>query len=130
MHRLELVGRGHLQQGDGEQPGSGRWSVRRPHDSNKSSRLYLLTFVPVVGWIIVHIRAVLPSNPYARQDDDSDDLPTPTNKKAAAFQGGPGFSCPGRSHRPSSSPCPRASDRSYRATPRIRGHHRRSRAET
>lgn len=61
-------------------------TVRRLHDSNKSGWLYLLTLVPIVGWIIVLILAVLPSNPDGQQYDRPDDVPTPTNNRGPAFR--------------------------------------------
>ncbi|MBW4041078.1 MAG: DUF805 domain-containing protein [Acidobacteria bacterium] len=44
-------------------------SVRRLHDANLSGLLYLLVFVPSVGWLIVTVLTVLPSNPDGRRFD-------------------------------------------------------------
>jgi uncharacterized membrane protein YhaH (DUF805 family) len=43
--------------------------VRRLHDANLSGLLYLLTFIPSVGGLIVLILHVLPSNPAGRRFD-------------------------------------------------------------
>jgi uncharacterized membrane protein YhaH (DUF805 family) len=44
-------------------------SVRRLHDANLSGLLYLLCLVPSVGWLIVLVFSVLPSNPEGRRFD-------------------------------------------------------------
>lgn len=44
-------------------------SVRRLHDANLSGLLYLLTFIPSVGGLIVLVLHVLPSNPEGRRYD-------------------------------------------------------------
>lgn len=44
-------------------------SVRRLHDANLSGLLYLLTFIPSVGGLIVLILHVLPTNPDGRRYD-------------------------------------------------------------
>lgn len=44
-------------------------SVRRLHDANLSGLLYLLTFIPSVGGLILLVLHVLPSNPEGRRYD-------------------------------------------------------------
>jgi len=44
-------------------------AVRRLHDANLSGLLYLLTFIPSVGGLIVLVLHVLPSNPAGRRYD-------------------------------------------------------------
>jgi uncharacterized membrane protein YhaH (DUF805 family) len=44
-------------------------SVRRLHDANLSGLLYLLTFIPSVGGLIVLVLHVLPANPEGRRYD-------------------------------------------------------------